>query len=90
MSRPCKIAVYTFLALYVAALVLLAIGTLGWFGSEQDPLSGVFLIPLGLPWNLLAQRAPEAALLWIGIGAPLINLVIIGLVCRRFAPTPTS
>jgi len=46
----------TFVALYSIALVLLAIGTFGWLGQKQDPLSGVFLVPLGLPWNLVADR----------------------------------
>ncbi|AKM11156.1 hypothetical protein [Croceicoccus naphthovorans] len=65
-----------FAALYLFALALLLIGTFGWFGQEKDPLSGVFLIPLGLPWNLLFDRAgwtgPTMAVL-----APAINLAIL-------------
>lgn len=44
-----KWAFYVFVVLYLLALALLAIGTFGWFGQEQDPLSGVFLLPFGLP-----------------------------------------
>ena len=75
---------YGFLTLYIVALALLAVGTFGLFGNEQDPLSGVFLLPLGLPWNLLLPSTSEAAFPWVGVGAPLINLALIGLVCRRF------
>lgn len=72
---------FVFLALYFGAMFLMLIGTYGWFGQEQDPLSAVFLIPLGLPWNMLADK--------LGIGgavtmivAPLVNLGIIYLLCR--------
>ena len=84
MNRPCRIIFYGFLGLYVLALALLAVGTFGLFGNEQDPLSGLFLLPLGLPWNLLVQSAPEPALVWVGAGAPLVNLLLIGVLCRRF------
>lgn len=87
MNRPCKIVFYGFLALYVVALMLLVIGSFGLFGSERDPLAGVFLVPLGVPWSLMASDAPEAMLPWIGAGAPLVNLLLIGLLCRRFGRT---
>lgn len=83
MNRPCQIILYGFLALYVIALLLLAFGTFGLFGNEQDPLAGVFLMPLGMPWNLLLPSAPEETLPWVGLGAPLVNLLIVWLVCRR-------
>lgn len=51
-----KYAFFIFVALYAVAALLLAIGTFGWFGQEQDPLSGVFLLPLGLPWNIVADK----------------------------------
>lgn len=67
---------FIFTGLYLAALALLGIGTFGLFGQEQDPLSGVFLLPLGLPWNLLADWAGlEGAA--IAIAAPLINVAIL-------------
>ncbi|EDL47745.1 hypothetical protein [Erythrobacter sp. SD-21] len=56
-----------FLVLYALALSLLAIGSFGWFGQERDPLSGVFLMPLGLPWNLLGDR--------LGLGGPLLAIL---------------
>ncbi len=62
--------------------MLLVIGTFGLFGAEQDPLSGAFLVPLGLPWNLILDDAPESLLPWIGIAAPALNLVLIFGICR--------
>jgi hypothetical protein len=64
------------------ALALLLIGTFGLFGQERDPLAGVFLMPLGLPWVLWLDDLPEPALPWVGILAPLINLALLALFCR--------
>lgn len=58
---------FVFVGLYALALLLLAIGTMGWFGQERDPLSAVFLLPLGLPWNVLADK--------IGINGTAATLV---------------
>ena len=67
---------YLFLLLYAVALSLLAVGTFGWFGQDRDPLSGVFLIPLGLPSVWLGDEAgltgPALAIL-----APAINAGIL-------------
>lgn len=81
----CKIIVIGFGVLYLLALGLLAIGTFGLFGQEPDPLAGVFLVPLGLPWNRLAVGAPEALLPWIGALSPLVNLGILSALCRWFS-----
>ncbi len=78
----CKIAIRGLAFLYLAALVLYGIGALGLFGQEPDPLAGVFLVPLGLPWNRLAMGAPEALLPWVGVLAPLVNLGILSALCR--------
>ena len=71
-----------FLGLYLVALMLLAIGTFGWLGQERDPLSGVFLMPLGLPWNILADRAGLGGPL-VAIFAPLINAGFLYWLWRR-------
>ncbi len=73
---------YLFLLLYAVALFLLAVGTFGWFGQDRDPLSGVFLIPLGLPWVWLGDAAglPGPAL---AILAPAINAGILYWVWKR-------
>ena len=63
-----KWAFRIFVALYAIALALLAIGTFGWFGQEKDPMSGVFLLPLGLPWNLLLDRV-------LGLDGPLVAIL---------------
>ena len=82
MNRLCKGTV-VFLALaYVLALALYAIGAFGLFGQEPDPLAAVFLIPLGLPWNRFLDTFPDTAQAWLAAAAPVINLVILHLLCR--------
>jgi hypothetical protein len=71
-----------FVGLYAAALVLLAIGTFGLFGQEQDPLSGIFLMPLGLPWSLLGSKVGLGGPLF-AILAPAINAAILFWLWRR-------
>jgi hypothetical protein len=78
----CRIAVIGFAALHAAALALYAIGSFGLFGSPRGPLAGVFLVPLGLPWNLLLDGAPQAALPMVGALTPLVNLGLIAAICR--------
>jgi len=83
MSRKCGVFVGIFGILYLIALGLLMVGTFGLFGQERDPLSGVFLLPLGLPWNLLASDTPEAVRPWLASLAPALNLVLVWFFCRR-------
>ena len=75
--------VWGFVALYVVALGGLLIGTFGLFGNVQDPLSGLFLIPLGLPWVLMVDWFKEPQWLWLTTAAPLINIAILRQICRR-------
>lgn len=79
----CKLVLIGFGLAYVVALALLAVGTFGLFGAERDPLSAVFLIPLGLPWNLLSGSLPDG---WIralaATLAPLLNLALLAGICR--------
>ena len=71
-----KWAFLIFAVLYALALFVLAVGTFGWFGQEQDPLSGVFLMPLGLPWNIVADKIGFGGAA-IAILAPAINAAIL-------------
>lgn len=73
---------WIFLGLYAAALLILMIGLYGWFGQEKDPLSAVFLIPLGLPWNILADALMGATLL-AALLSPAINAAILLWLWRR-------
>lgn len=77
----CRIVIIVFAVLWVLAVVLLAIGTFGWFGQARDPLSGVFLIPLGLPWNRVMDALGIPGLA-AGLIAPGINLAILAAICR--------
>lgn len=85
MTRAFRIAMIIFGMLYVFALAILVIGTFGLFGQDRDPLSGVFLIPLGLPWNRLVDVFPQPLWPWLAAGAPLINLIILAILSRVFA-----
>lgn len=79
----CRILVPAFAVLYGIALVLFAIGAFGLFGAERDPLSAVFLLPLGLPWSRLVDILPEVLWPWAAALAPLLNLAVLRLLCRR-------
>ena len=67
-----KWAFGVFIVVFGAAVLLLLVGTFGWFGEEQDPLSAVFLLPLGLPWNIMADRLGLAGVASLTL-APVIN-----------------
>ncbi|MCU4652005.1 hypothetical protein N8I71_04145 [Roseibacterium sp. SDUM158016] len=78
----CRIFLIVVVLLYLTAMALFLSGTFGWFGQEADPLAGIFLLPLGLPWNMLANGLPDPLLPWVGILAPVVNIgLLIGL-CR--------
>ncbi len=78
----CRVVTVIFLAAYVIALALLGIGTFGLFGQEEDPLAGVFVVLLGLPWNRFFDGASDAALPWIAMAAPAVNLLLLVGICR--------
>lgn len=65
-----------YVVLYLGALALLIIGTFGLFGQEQDPLAGVFLLPLGLPWNILLDRMGVEGVMPFVL-TPLLNIAIV-------------
>lgn len=82
MASALRVIFWLFAGLYVVALVLFAVGTFGWFGQERDPLPAVFLIPLGLPWNLMLDGVSDKLQFWLGVLAPLLNLAVIGGLAR--------
>ena len=86
----CKWVIRIAVVLYLVALALLLIGTFGLFGQEQDPLAGVFLMPLGLPWVLWLDNLPDAVLPWVAVLAPLFNLALLYFLCRIFARRNSS
>lgn len=85
----CTWALRVFLGFYFVALALFLIGTFGLFGQVRDPLSGVFLMPLGLPWVLWLDGFPEPLLPWLAAMAPLLNLAVMSLFCRWTARSNT-
>jgi hypothetical protein len=84
MVRLCTLFFLAFCALYLFAILIWVIGTFGWFGTDKDPLSGAFLIILGLPWARWVDRLPESLWPLGGILAPAINASVIYAVCRFF------
>ncbi|MFD0979288.1 hypothetical protein [Tropicimonas aquimaris] len=80
--RLCKIIVGLFGLLWLLAIAILLIGQFGLFGQERDPLAGVFLVPLGFPWNRFIDIAPEVSWPWLTTAIPLINLLLLWSICR--------
>ena len=78
----CRWVFRLFVLLYLVAFGLFLVGNLGLFGSGSDPLAGIFLIPLGLPWNLLLDSFSGDGLARIGLLAPLANIILLGAACR--------
>lgn len=87
MSPTCRRVVVVFAVLYAAAFLLFLIGTYGWFGSPQGPLAGIFLLPLGLPWNRLLGGLPSRVLPLAAVAAPALNLLLLWGLCRWRART---
>ncbi|EDM69471.1 hypothetical protein RAZWK3B_12502 [Roseobacter sp. AzwK-3b] len=81
----CRMVVIGITALYLFALAYFVIGTYGLFGQAPNPLAGVFLLPLGLPWSLLLTGLPETVRPWALVAAPLLNIAFFTVMCRRTA-----
>jgi hypothetical protein len=58
------------------------------FGVNPDPLSAVFLVPMGLPWNFLLDAFPEPAWPWLAVASPAVNLFLMWLLCRSRTVRP--
>jgi drug/metabolite transporter superfamily protein YnfA len=81
-ARICGWAVALLAAAYAFALAVFLTGEFGLLGQARSPLAGVYLVPLGLPWNHAIDSLPEASWPWLGAAAPLINLGILAALCR--------
>jgi hypothetical protein len=79
-----KWAFRIFLALYAIALMLYLVSVFGLFGQDRDPLGGIFLLPLGLPWNLAARWFGSASSVFVAL-SPLVNVAILYWLARRKA-----
>ena len=83
----CNAIKWSFAAAYALALFLLAVDTWGWLGAERDPLSGIFLIPLGMPWTLFIGSVGKfdqfggVSHAVLAMLAPAINLAILFSIC---------
>ena len=81
MTGICRASLVIFGVAWLAALALLVIGTFGWVGQEKDPLSGIFLVPLGFPWNQFLSGLPETFKPLGAALAPGLNLLLMWLIC---------
>ena len=77
-----RVLFLAFIALYALSFFLLVVGTFGWFGQQEDPLGGVFLLPLGLPWNFIADKIGIQGVAVLLL-APLINAGILYWLWKR-------
>ncbi len=82
MSGICRWLIGIGVVAWALALVLFVVGTYGLFGQQRDPLSGVFLIPLGMPWVLWLDGFGETLRFWLGLAAPALNLALLAVICR--------
>lgn len=87
MHRFLTILFWLFVVCYVLALIIFAAGM---WGADKEPLSGIFLIPLGFPWFLAADLFEGTLQATVAALAPLVNLGLIHLLVRRTAPRPHS
>jgi len=85
MRRACSLVFILFALAYLAAIGIFLTGLYEWFGADQDPLSAVFLMPLGLPWNQLIDLAPESFRPWLALLAPLANLLFVWSLRHRYS-----
>ena len=85
MHRACRLIVIGFAILYLLAIGLFIVGTFGLFGSPSGPLAGIYLVPLGLPWNQMLFVFPEPLWPWLGARAPALNLLIFVFICHWIA-----
>ncbi|ANT62427.1 hypothetical protein AYJ57_18655 [Salipiger sp. CCB-MM3] len=81
--------IWGMLLAYAAALALFLLGQFGLMGVERDPLSGVFLIPLGLPWNRMIDLFPQPSWPWLAALAPLLNIALL-IALRALLPRPSQ
>ena len=85
--RLCRIIVWAVGLLWIAALCIFLIGQFGLLGQERDPLAGIFLVPLGFPWNRFIDAAPEQTWPWLAALLPAVNLALLWLACRFWTRT---
>lgn len=84
MGKFCKFVIGLLFFFYLIALGIFAVLKWGLFGVTTDPLAGLFLAPMGLPWNVLVDVESLNLRILIGVLSPMINLAIVYLLCRAF------
>lgn len=92
MRLICRIVVYGYGLLYLGALGMYVVYGWGLFGHQPEALAGLYLVMIGYPWIGALEWFPEALWPWLGILAPLGNLLALLVLCRwlRRCPRPFS
>jgi hypothetical protein len=83
MRQLLLVIAWVFLVLAVLALAVFLLGNFGMFGTEKDPLAGVFLIILGQPWVRWVDQLPQGLWPWASAVAPFLNAAILFLLASR-------
>lgn len=81
--RIARILAGIYAVLCLASLALFAVGTLGLFGVEPDPISAAYAIIAAMPWSLAfgSLYSPTVALVGL-LCAMLLNFFLILLLGR--------
>ncbi|MEM7752021.1 MAG: hypothetical protein AAF230_01330 [Pseudomonadota bacterium] len=86
-GKACFAGLAVFFLFYVIAFIVAVIGTRGLFGVEQNTMSIIFLILLGMPWSMTLAGLPADGLEIVGrlvvALAPILNLWLLSRACRR-------
>jgi len=81
-TRLCSLILWAYVVIYLFAIAVFLIGTLGWFGTEKDALAGMFVVLPGQPWTAFVDDLPRPLWPYAAVLAPVINLGLILPGCR--------
>jgi hypothetical protein len=84
MALICNWALRLFIIAYVTAMLLFFADMQGWFGSGTGAIARLFMDRLGFPWNRMISEAPDQLLPWLGVGSPIVNIVLLSLIAGQF------
>ena len=88
----CRLGVWLYCGLCIAALLIVPVSVFGWFGVSPDPLSAIFALILGLPGTALVFSLVDVenstASLFVTAVCMFLNAVLLGALCRWLRRKP--